>query len=137
MKKRICLELVFCAVILAVVSCSDAQKVEIYFHPSPQVDFAFSELRKVMGTGNIQGFLPDDFSQSKTDVKIALLLQGEANTMHGLKNEEEKLKGLTEEGFSIVVKSYGAGREIYVIGYDEPGLMYGIVERAEQIGYVD
>ncbi len=133
MKKRLCLELVFCAVLFLTVACADAEKAEVYFNPSPQADFAFSELSRVMGEGNLQRFMPGDFDEGRSGAKIALLLQGDATGMRGLESEEEKLNGLAEEGFSIIVKGSGAEREIYVIGYDEPGLMYGTLELAEQV----
>jgi hypothetical protein len=133
MKRKLPIHLSFSAILLITVSCAFTQKTEVFFNSTPQIDFAFSELCKVMGDGNIQRFIPEDLIHSKSDVKIALLLLGDANAIHGLTNQEDKLKGLREEGFSIVVNRNGGGRQIYVIGYDEPGLMYGTLELAEQL----
>jgi len=133
MKRKLPMHLSFSAIFLITVSCAFAQKTEIFFRSSPQIDFACSELEKVMGAGNIRRLNLDDFISSKSRAKIVLLLLSDADALQSINNQRERLRGLQEEGFSLFTSGTQNRREIYVIGYDEPGLMYGTLELAEQL----
>ena len=124
------------AVLSMLLTSAFAQKASLYFDPSPQIAFAAGELEKSVGKANLLEGTLSSFPGSRTGVQIVLAQLKDASIVGPLEKEQaEKLKDLKEEGFSIVVSSNGKNKTVYVVGFDEPGLMYGTLELAEQISF--
>jgi len=119
---------------LAISFSSYSQKPEIFYNPSPQVDFAVKELEKAIKVENIQKYNLDKLSSAKAKTQIILVQLKDVALIPDLqKKYPEKIVHIDREGFSLFINQYNNTRMIYVVGADEPGLMYGTLELAEQI----
>jgi hypothetical protein len=129
--KRISTLLLF---LLFVSTAVLAQITNVYFNSSPQVDFGVKELEKSFKIGEIQKFDLYLFREDIPGSNIVLAQLKDESIIRSLqKTVGEKLKDLKSEGFSIIISSGKKGKTFYVVGFDEPGLMYGTLELAEQI----
>lgn len=122
-------------VILAFLSTSVfAQKFNLFYKSSPQVDFAVKELVKSISTGNLIKNTLTSFQKNFEGHNIVLAELNDERIIKSLqKTDDSKLTNLKSEGFSIIISGNNKDKTIYVLGFDEPGLMYGTLELAEQI----
>jgi len=132
-KKAITFHALLFVIVLLSSNCY-SKEIEIFYTPSIQVDFALTELKKGTISENFRMLSLSEFNSSKADNKILVVQLKELELFNDLKKQyAEKIKGITSEGFSLFISQTKNARTIYVVGSDEPGLMYGILELAEQI----
>lgn len=134
MKTKLIKYLSLTVIVLVISFNSFSQKADIFYNPSPQVDFSVKELEKAIKVENIQKYKLEKSNLGKAKNQIVLIqLNDTAHITNLQKKYPEKIKEIASEGFSLLVEQNKNNRIIYVIGADEPGLMYGTLELAEQI----
>ena len=123
-------------ILIVLSSTTFSQSINLFFNSTPQVDFAVSDLEKSAGRNNLLVKPLSSYRQGNAGPTIVLAqLKDSAAVGTVLKGDESSLKGLESEGFSIIVSSTDRHKSIYVIGFDEPGLMYGTLELSEQMRF--
>ena len=111
-----------------------SQEIGIFYNTTAQVDFAVKELTKALTIEKVKIQNLAQLGSGKVGTQIVLIQLKDVALVNDLqKKYPEKISNIAAEGFSLIVDPNNNTRKIYVVGADEPGLMYGTLELAEQI----
>ena len=126
--------LFFAAFVLLTRTLCYSQDIGIFHNTTAQVDFAVKELTKALTIEKVKIQNLAQLGSGKIGNQIVLIQLKDVAVVTDLqKKYPEKITNIAAEGFSLIVDPNNNSRKIYVVGADEPGLMYGTLELAEQI----
>lgn len=125
--------LFFTAIVLLTRTLCYSQDIGIFYNTTAQVDFAVKELSNSLTIEKVHIQNLAQLGSGKIGNQIVLIQLKDVAVTDLQKKHPEKITNIAAEGFSLIVDPNNNYRKIYVVGADEPGLMYGTLELAEQI----
>ena len=113
-----------------------SQNIHLFYNSTPEIEFAVNDLENSLGAANLLKSNEGDYRNNKSEIKILLSYYNDSLVVKNISGDnQEKIENLSPEGFSIIIPSKKNDETIYVVGFDEPGLMYGTLELAEKIRF--